>query len=358
MSTTFLIAEIGVNHNGELSKALDLIDVAFESGADAVKFQTFTSEKLTTKHAKKASYQKLEIDSDESQLSMLKKLELTKEDYQEIKAKCLEKNIQFMSTAFDCDSLKFLVEDLKVKILKVPSGEITNGPFLIEHARTGLDIILSTGMSNLKEVESALAYLCFGYLFPDNDINSKEVYKCYESREGKNILQSKVVILHCTSQYPAPLEDINLRALKTLKKEFDLRIGYSDHSRGFLVASNAVSLGAKVIEKHITLDKDLPGPDHSASLNPVEFKEFVQAIRDTELFLGDGVKRISRSEEETKDVARKSIVANFSIKKGEIFTDKNLAIKRPGTGISPMNIWNLYGKESPKDFVKDEIIEL
>jgi N-acetylneuraminate synthase len=228
----------------------------------------------------------------------------------------------------------------------------------LEHARTGLNIILSSGMSNLKEVETALAYICFGYLNPKKEVKPQEVYKSYHSKEGKSILEEKVIILHCTSQYPAPLEDINLNALKTLKREFGTRIGYSDHSLGYLVSSSAISLGADVIEKHITLDKNLPGPDHGASLDPDEFKEFVKVIKDTEVFLGDGIKRITSSEEETKDVARKSIVANQFIKKGEIFTDENLTIKRPGIGMSPMQVWDLFGNESPKDFNKDEIIEI
>ena len=358
MSETFIIAEIGVNHDGELHKALDLIDVASEAGANAVKFQTFNSESLSTKYAKKASYQRIKSKKSESQLDMLRKLELSRGDYQAIKKKCLERNIQFMSTAFDSESLKFLVEIMKVKTLKVPSGEITNGPFLLEHARTGLNIILSSGMSNLKEVETALAYICFGYLNPKKEVKPQEVYKSYHSKEGKSILEEKVIILHCTSQYPAPLEDINLNALRTLKREFGTRIGYSDHSLGYLVSSSAISLGADVIEKHITLDKNLPGPDHGASLDPDEFKEFVKVIKDTEVFLGDGIKRITTSEEETKDVARKSIVANQFIKKGEIFTDENLTIKRPGIGMSPMQVWDLFGKESPKDFSKDEIIEI
>ncbi len=358
MSRTFLIAEVGVNHNGDLNKALELIDIASESGADAVKFQTFISEDLTSKYAQKASYQQSNAKRNESQLEMLKKLELSKSHYHSIIARCMERNIKFMSTAFDSESLKFLTQQLKVEILKIPSGEITNGPFLFEHARTGLDIILSSGMSSTKEVEDALAFICFGYLNPKKHLNPEDVFRCYQTEEGKSVLKDKVVILHCTSQYPAPIEDINLNALKTLKRKFGLRIGYSDHSLGFLVSSNAISLGAEVIEKHITLDKSLPGPDHSASLEPNEFKEFVDVIRRTELFLGDGIKKITSSELEIKDVARKSIVANQPIKKGEIFTEENLTIKRPGTGITPMKIWDLYGIASPKDFLKDEIIEI
>ena len=358
MNETFLIAEVGVNHDGELNKALELIDIASEAGADAVKFQTFISEDLSSKHAKKAAYQLSNTNNNESQLDVLKKLELSNGDYESIVNRCWKKNIQFMSTAFDNKSLKFLTQQLKVKILKIPSGEITNAPFLLEHAKTGLDIILSSGMSSMKEVETALAYICFGYLNPNKVVNYEDVFDCYHSKEGKAILNDRVVILHCTSQYPAPLKDINLNALKTLKKEFGLKIGYSDHSLGYLVSSNAISLGAKVIEKHITLDKSLPGPDHSASLSPHEFEEFVKVMRETELFLGDGKKTITDSEKETKDVARKSIVASHLIKKGEIFTKENLTIKRPGTGISPTEIWNLYGEESPKEFNKDEIIEL
>lgn len=356
MEKTFIIAEAGVNHNGDIEKALDLVNIASEAGADAVKFQTFDSKSLTTSSAPKAQYQIENTASEENQQEMLKSLELSREDYFEILDTCKKRSIKFLSTAFDSKSLKFLVKDLKVDRLKIPSGEITNGPFLIEHARTGLDMIISTGMSNSKEIEEALGVVAFGYL-NRNKPSRDSFIEAFNSEEGQKQLKEKVILLHCTTQYPAINKDINLQAISSLKSKFNLRVGYSDHSEGILVASNAVSLGAVLIEKHFTLDKSLPGPDHQASLDPSELINLVKTIRSTEEFLGDGVKAARSSEKENIIVARKSIVAKKEIKKGEFFTKENLAFKRPGSGLNPMEFWNLLNKSSKKDYLKDDLID-
>lgn len=353
---TFIIAEAGVNHNGDVKKALELIDIASQSGVDAVKFQTFDSKSLTTASAPKAKYQKDNTASNGNQLEMLEGLELSKEDYFQLLKLCKEKAIRFLSTAFDSRSLNFLVDDLKVDKLKIPSGEITNAPFLIEHANTGLDIIISTGMSNLLEIEAALGVLAFGYLNLEHPCQ-ESFHNAFHSEEGQKKLKEKVTLLHCTSQYPALSSDINLNAISTLKSEFNLKVGYSDHSEGILVASNAVSLGAELIEKHFTLNKDLPGPDHQASLDPFELSELVKTIRTTEEFLGDGVKIARKSENENIIVSRKSIVASKEIRKGEIFTQENLTFKRPGSGINPMKFWDILNKESNKNYSIDDLID-
>ena len=353
---TFIIAEAGVNHNGDLDKALELVDVASRSGVDAIKFQTFNSKSLTTASAPKAKYQKENTTSKGNQQEMLEGLELSKGDYFQILNLCKERSIRFLSTAFDSRSLRFLIDDLKLDKLKIPSGEITNGPFLIDHAITGLDMIISTGMSNLKEIEIALGVVAFGYLNA-GDPCQESFQKAFHSEEGQKKLKEKVTLLHCTSQYPALRSDINLKAITTLKSEFNLKVGYSDHSEGILVASNAVSLGAELIEKHFTLDKDLPGPDHKASLDPFELDELVKTIRTTEEFLGDGAKVARKSENENLIVSRKSIVASKEIRKGEIFTEENLTFKRPGSGINPMKFWKILNKESNRNYSVDDLID-
>ena len=269
-NSIYIIAEAGVNHNGEPNLAFELIDVASGSGADAVKFQTFNSEMLVTKQAAKADYQKVNTKCNENQLSMLKKLELPVSIWFELRDYCNKKNIEFLSTAFDYESLRFLVNEINIDKLKIPSGEITNGPFLLAHAKTGLNIILSTGMSTLEEVREALAVLAYGYLEPRQDGNlSKNLFnEAFISEEGHNMLKEKVTLLHCTSEYPAPYEEINLKAMNTMMEEFCLNVGYSDHSEGVLVPSIATAMGATLIEKHFTLDKTMSGPDHKASLNP------------------------------------------------------------------------------------------
>jgi N-acetylneuraminate synthase len=353
--SVFIIAEAGVNHNGDISKAYKLIDAAVEAGVDAIKFQTFRADKLVTKNASKAKYQKISSDSDESQHSMLKKLELSNDSHHELLNYCLNNGIQFLSTAFDEESLIFLIKDLGVETLKISSGEITNGPLLLTHARTCKKIILSTGMANLKEIEEALGLIAFGML--SDAAPSKEAFqKAYLSDEGKKILKQNVSLLHCTSEYPAPFEDINLNAIKTMRDTFGLPIGYSDHSDGIIVSIAAVAMGATILEKHLTLDRELPGPDHQSSLEPKELKNMVHAIRIVEKSMGDGIKIAQPSEISNINASRKSIVAAKDISLGDIFTKNNLTIKRPSKGLSPMSYWSLLNQKSTQSYKIDEII--
>lgn len=351
----FIIAEAGVNHNGDEELAFRLVDAAFASGADAVKFQTFKAENIIIKSAAKAAYQQRKTDVEESQFEMLKKLELKYKTHKKLIAYCKKKKIQFLSTAFDTDSLNFLVNDLELKTLKISSGEITNGPLLLAHAITGSNLILSTGMATMYEIEEALGVLAFGLLGYEN-ISRAAFRNAFNSNEGKDVLRKKVTLLHCTTEYPAPFKDINLRAMSSLKEKFGLNIGYSDHSNGITVPIAAASLGATLIEKHFTLDKNLSGPDHSASLDPIELKTMVNEIRVVELILGDGVKCPMDSELKNRDVARKSIVAATNIDKDEIFTNQNLSIKRPGTGKSPMEYWDILGLKSNRKYKSDDVL--
>lgn len=327
----FIIAEAGVNHNGNIETAKKLVDVAADAGADAVKFQTFTAEKLVCKNACKAAYQLETTDRQETQYEMLKKLELTKGMHEELINYCEKRNIAFLSTPFDEDSLDLLME-YDLEIIKISSGEITNYPLLKKIAQTGKRVILSTGMSTMEEVKKAV------HVLSDND--SKDI-----------------TLLHCTTQYPTSYEDVNLKAMQTMEREINLKVGYSDHTKGIEVPIAAVALGAKVIEKHFTLDRNMEGPDHKASLEPNELKAMVSAIRNIELALGDGVKRVSRSERENLVIARKSIVASKKIKKGEMLSCENITTKRPGNGINPMR-WNeIIGTVAIRDFEEDELIE-
>ncbi|TGE33011.1 N-acetylneuraminate synthase [Desulfosporosinus sp. Sb-LF] len=332
MSEIFIIAEAGVNHNGDIKLAKKLIDAAKNAGADAVKFQTFKAECLVSKVAQKADYQKQATKTGESQQEMLKKLELSFSDFKDIKNYCEEKEILFLSTPFDFDSIDFL-ESLGMPIYKVPSGEITNLPYLIKIASTGKPVIMSTGMSDLDEVGLAIKVL-------------------------RDYGAGKITLLHCNTQYPTPFEDANLKAMLTLKERFGFAVGYSDHTLGVEVSLAAIALGAKVIEKHFTLDKSMEGPDHMASLDPQELKVMVTSIRNIEVALGDGIKRVSKSENPNKEVARKSIVAKRGIVKGEIFTEDNLTVKRPGNGISPVKWFEVLGTTAARDFSEDELIEL
>ncbi|RHX78359.1 N-acetylneuraminate synthase [Leptospira yasudae] len=331
---TLIIAEAGVNHNGDIKLALKLIDIAAEAGADIVKFQTFEAEKLATKFAQKADYQNKTTDFNESQFDMLKRLELSKEDHLTLIQRCKEKRIEFLSTAFDLHSLAFL-EQFNLSRYKIPSGEITNLPYLRKIGSSGKPIILSTGMSNLAEIESAISVL-----------------------ENAGTDRSRITVLHCNTEYPTPFEDVNLSAMSAIRDTFQVQVGYSDHTGGIEVSIAAVALGASVIEKHFTLDKNLPGPDHKASLEAKELQEMVRSIRNVERCLGDGIKRPSKSESKNLTIARKSIVANVAIKAGEIFTTENLTAKRPGSGISPMRLDELIGLKAKRDFAEDEIIEL
>lgn len=331
---TCIIAEAGVNHNGDLSLALELIDVAAEAGVDFVKFQTFMAKSQVTRSAPKAQYQNSSGSDHESQYEMLKKLELSKESHLTLIQHCKHRKIGFLSTAFDNQSVDLLVE-LGQKIFKVPSGEITNLPYLRHIAKFDLPIILSTGMSNLGDIEAALSAL-----------------------EKSGASRSKMTLMHCTTEYPTAMCDVNLSAIKTLNTAFGIPVGYSDHTPGIEIPIAAVALGASVIEKHFTLSRNLPGPDHMASIEPDELKMMTRSIRNIELAMGDGIKRPTIGELKNMESIRKSLVAAKNIKAGDLFTSKNVTSKRPGTGISPMLIDKVIGRIAPKEFIEDEIIVL
>lgn len=356
---TLVIAEAGVNHNGSEELAFQLVDLASNAGADVVKFQTFIAKNLATKTAQKARYQIKNTGITESQFEMLSRLELSFDSHYRLASYCNKKNIEFLSTAFDIESLNFLSKEIGMRRLKIPSGEITNAPLVLEHARTQSDIILSTGMSTLSEIESALGVIAFGYIAKNYDIPSTDAFRCaFLSNEGKDALKEKVTILHCTSDYPASLNDINLKAMDTIADTFGLNVGYSDHSLGTIVPIVAVARGAKIIEKHFTLDREMDGPDHKASLNPIELRTMIEGIRDAELCLGDGIKCPTSSELENALISRKSIVANSVIKVGERFTSSNIAIKRPGNGLSPFDYWRILNKPSKKHYFAGDCIDI
>lgn len=331
---TLIIAEAGVNHNGNMALARQLIDVAAEAGADLVKFQTFRADRIVTAHAKKAEYQIKAGDPGESQHSMIRRLELTREMHEVLIAHCMSRGIQFFSTAFDLESIDLLVE-LGLDRFKIPSGEITNLPYLRHVGRHGYPIILSTGMASLEEIGRALEVI-----------------------EQAGTRRDRVTVLHCNTEYPTPMADVNLRAMVSIRETFGVAVGYSDHTRGIEVPIAAIALGASVVEKHFTLDRSLPGPDHDASLEPDELKAMVSAIRNIEVALGDGVKRPSVSEEKNKPIARKSLVASQSIRAGELFSEQNITVKRPGTGLSPMRWDQVLGRKAPRSFEPDDLIEL
>lgn len=352
----FIIAEAGVNHNGCLDRAKKMVDVALDAKVDAIKFQTFKTELVVTRIAPKAKYQEINTGNADSQFEMIKRLELSYTEFLELNAYCQEKNILFLSTPFDFESLDFLINEVNIPILKIASGEITNGPFLLKSALSGKPIILSTGMSNLNEIEEALSILAFGYTDASSNATCENFQKSYQSEVGKIALNEKVSILHCTSEYPAACESINLRALNTIAERFGLVVGYSDHSLGIEVSIAAVALGAKIIEKHFTIDKNLSGPDHKASLDPDELKKMVESIRNIEAAMGNGVKIPVNSEYETLKVARRSLIASKGIKKGEAFTSENMVIKRPASGVSPMMYWDYLQKNATRDYAEDEVI--
>ena len=327
-----IIAEAGVNHNGGIILAKELIAKAKYAGADIIKFQTFISENVVSKYAPKAEYQNNNTKTDESQLEMVKKLELSFDDFIELNNYCKEIGIEFLSTAFDFESIDFL-NQLGMQVWKIPSGEITNLPYLIKIAKLNKKVILSTGMSTMREIEDAVNIL-------------------------KDHGASELIILHCTTEYPTPYEDVNLNAMLAIKERFGYEVGYSDHTMGIEVPIAAVALGAKVIEKHFTLDRTMDGPDHKASLEPSELKTMVDAIRNIELSMGTGIKEPADSEKKNIAIARKSIVANQSIKKGDILTETNITVKRPGDGISPMKWFEIIGTKAIRDFEEDELIEI
>ena len=328
---TLIIAEAGVNHNGNFEIAKKLVDEAVKAGADIVKFQTCKAENVISRYADKAEYQKVTTGEADSQLEMVRKLMLTYEEYGELKKYCDEKGIAFLSTAFDLPSVDYL-HSIGMKLWKIPSGEITNLPLLIKIAKLHEPIIMSTGMSELSEVADAVKVL------KDNGATD-------------------ITLLHCTTEYPAPYADVNLKAMETMKEAFGLPVGYSDHTKGIEIPIAAVARGACVIEKHFTLDRNMEGPDHKASIEPAELTQMVSSIRNVEVAIGDGVKKVSASEMKNKDIARKSIIAKTAIKKGEVFSEENITTKRPGSGINPMKWFDLLGKTAKHDYEEDYLIE-
>jgi N,N'-diacetyllegionaminate synthase len=331
---TLIIAEAGVNHNGDLEMAKQLIEAAADAGADLVKFQTFSTERLATVSAPKADYQNQTTDQKQSQFAMLQQLELTPQMHEQLIDYCAKQGIGFFSTGFDIQSVDYLAS-LGAERFKIPSGEITNLPYLRHIGGFGKPLILSTGMATLSEIEAAL-----------------------DALEIAGTPRSRITVLHCNTEYPTPMQDVNLRAMTSIRDAFGVAVGYSDHTVGIEVPIAAVALGATVIEKHLTLDRNLPGPDHKASLEPGEFADMVVAIRNIEQAMGDGIKRPSLSELKNKPIARKSLVAAKPIKAGELFTPENLTAKRPGTGISPIRWDEVMGRKSVKDFAQDELIEI
>ncbi len=333
MNKTFIIAEAGVNHNGSLEMAFQLIDIAAAAGVDAVKFQTFKAEEIIAFHAPKADYQKETTGADESQLEMVKKLELDEKAHIKLKQYCQNKEMQLLSTPFDLASIDLLIR-LGLEIFKIPSGEITNLPYLRKVGALKKRLILSTGMADLGEIEDALAVL---------------------TAAGTSL--ENITVLHCSTEYPTPYEDVNLQAMLTIRNSFPgIAVGYSDHTQGIEVSIAAVAMGAAVIEKHITLNRNLPGPDHKSSLEPDELKLLVQAIRNIDKALGDGIKHPSPNEIKNKFIARKSLVATQPIKMGELFSADNISAKRPGTGISPMRWDEVLGQAAQKDYEKDDLL--
>ena len=330
--SVFIIVEAGVNHNGSIELAYKLIDVASASGVNAVKFQTFKAENLVSKNAQKAEYQKKATNQSESQFNMLKKLELNTNAHKKLINYCKKKDIVFLSTPFDHESID-LLNELELQIFKIPSGEITNLTYLKHIGSLGKEVILSTGMSTLKEIEEALIILTSAGTSKEN-----------------------ITILHANTMYPTPMEDVNLRAMQTIQDKFGVAVGYSDHTLGIEVDIAAVAMGATIVEKHFTLDKTMDGPDHKSSISPEELKAMVSSIRNIEKALGSSIKKPSRSEKPNITMARKSIVASKSIKKGELFTEKNITIKRPGTGISPMKWDSILGKVAERDYQLDDLL--
>nr|MBQ4455698.1 N-acetylneuraminate synthase [Clostridia bacterium] len=328
---TLIIAEAGVNHNGNFELAKKLIDKAVEGGADIVKFQTCKAENVISRYADKAEYQKVTTGEADSQLEMVRKLMLSYEEYGELKKYCDEKGIEFLSTAFDLPSVDYL-HSIGMRRWKIPSGEITNLPLLIKIAKLHEPIIMSTGMSELSEVADAVKVL------KDNGATD-------------------ITLLHCTTEYPAPYEDVNLKAMETMREAFDLPVGYSDHTKGLEIPVAAIAMGACVIEKHFTLDRNMEGPDHKASIEPDELKSMVDQIRHVEVAIGNGEKKVSASELKNQDIARKSIIAKTMIKAGDVFTEDNITTKRPGSGINPMRWFDLLGRTAKHDYEEDYLIE-
>jgi N-acetylneuraminate synthase len=356
MKRTFVIAEAGVNHNGSLGQAELLVDVAADAGADAVKFQSFKAENVVTPQASKAAYQVETTGGGQSQLEMLQGLELSMLDHEKLAAHCSDRGIQFLSTPFDLPSVDFLGHELDMPMFKIASGEITNAPMMMKIASFGRPIIMSTGMSDLDDIRSALGVVAHGLTGAQEQPSADAFRRSLESKEGRESLEAHVTLLQCTTAYPTPFADINLRAMDLLEASFGLAVGLSDHSIGTSIPIAAVARGARIIEKHFTLDRSLPGPDHQASLEPDELVAMVDGIRSVETALGDGSKSPRTSEVVNQDVARRSLVAATSIKKGDVFDDANLTTKRPGTGISSILYYDWLGTTSGADYHEGELI--
>lgn len=352
-----IIAEAGVNHNGSLPMALELIDVAAEAGADAVKFQTFKATSVISQFAPKAEYQQSSTGNEGGQLEMVRSLELSFADHHVLIEHCKNRGIRFLSTPFDVESARFLVRDLGLEEIKIPSGEITNAVLLYEIASHGRPVILSTGMSTLGDIEKALGVLAFGYLNNGQQPSKNAFATAYVSDAGQAILAEKVTLLHCTTEYPAPYQDTNLRALEVLRLAFGLPVGLSDHTDGIAIAIAASALGATIVEKHFTLDRMLAGPDHKASIEPEQLGAMVAGIRQVTMALGNGRKRPTISELKNIPIARKSLVAARPIRAGELFSEANIAIKRPAGGISPFEYWTVLGRLAGRDYCEDEALD-
>jgi N-acetylneuraminate synthase len=350
-----IIAEAGVNHNGSLDVAHQLVDAAADASVDVVKFQTFRADKLASRSAAKAAYQQRQTDAGQSQLDMLRALELSESAHVELLQHCAERGVGFMSSPFDAESLNFLVS-LGVRHIKLGSGELTNAPMLLAVARTGLPLILSTGMATLADVEAALGVLAFGYGPNAAEPSRTAFLDAWANASGRARVIDKVTLLHCTTEYPAPRDQVNLRAMHTLRSAFGLQCGYSDHTEGYSVSLAAVALGASIIEKHFTLSRALPGPDHKASIEPAALKALVEGVREVEAALGDGVKVPMPVEIPNRVVARKSLVAARAISHGERIGADALTVKRPGSGLSPFDYWETIGTQASKDFAPDDLI--
>ena len=350
-----IIAEAGVNHNGSLDMALRLVDAAAEAGADAVKFQTFRVSRLVRCDTPKARYQVENMGAEGTQMDMLRVLEMDEAMHAAVVERCVKRGIRFLSSPFDEESADWLVERFGMECVKIPSGEITNGPFLLHLARKGYPVILSTGMSTLGEVEEALAVLAYGYVQGEGAPSKETFLRAFCSQRGQDALGGKVVLLHCTSEYPAPPEQVNLKALETLRVAFGLPVGFSDHTEGIDVPIAAVALGACVLEKHFTLDKTLPGPDHKASLEPEELQTLVRGVRRVERALGGARKRFSPEEEQNRSLVRRSLVVSRGMRRGEPL-EGALGVKRPGTGRSPMEYWAACSEVAERDYDADDFL--
>lgn len=354
--STLVIAEAGVNHNGSLPLALELVDAAAAAGADVVKFQTFDPKRLVSSRAPKADYQKRN-DSHASQLEMLEALQLSESDHDAIVARCKARSILFMSTGFDEISLRFLLDRYDMAGVKIPSGEIVNARLLLEAARSGRHVFLSTGMSTLADIERALGVIAFGIHNPQGGGTRADFEFAYADADQRAALERRVTLLHCTTEYPAPPRHVNLLAMDSMRAAFQLQVGYSDHSRGIAIAIAAVARGATVVEKHFTLDRTLAGPDHAASLLPNELATMIAGIREVDSALGSAIKAPSPGELANRMVARQSLVAARAIRAGELFTEVNLTTKRPGDGVSPLAYWEYVGREAGRSYVAEELID-